>query len=360
MRILGAPSCAGVVVAVVISCLAGPAGAEAPRVVASVKPVHSLVASVMKGVEAPRLLVDGAQSPHTYDLDPSEALAIENADLVVWVGPTLETFLTRPVRSLGRSEASLRLQDVEGVRLLKTRIGGAWEAHAHDHGGHGSNGGTHGDDPAHDDEPADAHHGHADHGHEDKHHDAHGREGDGQGEAIPEDRIDPHIWLDPDNARAIVSALAERLSKLDPAHAETYRTNAKATRADLVALKQELKARLAPVRTVPYVVFHDAYHYFESAFDVRPVGAITLSPDRKPGARRLFEIRNEIEEREARCVFREPQFAPKLVDTVLEGTDARAGMLDPLGADLPKGPDAYFTLLSNLADNLVDCLGEES
>jgi zinc transport system substrate-binding protein len=301
-----------------------------PRVVASVKPVHALVAAVMGEVASPTLLVDGAQSPHTYDLKPSEALALERADLVFWVGPSLESFLTRPLRSLSSADHVVHLQNAKGVHLLKTRKGGAWAGHAHhDHG---------------------AEHEHEAHGHEGEH-------GNHASTGLPEARIDPHIWLNPDNARAIVQVAAARLAKIDPANAATYRANAGAAADEIAVLAQDIDAQVSAVRTRPYVVFHDAYQYFERAFGLNAVGAITLSPDRQPSARRLQEIRAQIRDLDARCVFREPQFAPELVDTVVEGAPARVGVLDPLGADLPKGPDAYSKLLQNLADSLTACLG---
>ncbi len=299
------------------------ASAEVPRVVTTIKPVHSLTAAVMGEQGRPRLLVDGAQSPHTYDMPPSDAYALERADVVVWVGPALEAFLQRPLASLAKNARHVRLQDAPGVKLLRTRVSGTW-ASAH----------------------AGRAHGGADHA------------GDGHAEsAIPPDRIDPHIWLDPANARAMVTAIADALAEADPAHADRYRANAAATRERIAALAADIEERLAPVREVPFVVFHDAYHYFERAFGLNAVGAIALNPQRQPSARRLHAIRTQIRELDARCVFREPQFAPDLVATVLEGTSAREGVLDPLGAELDAGPEAYPTLLRRLAASLRDCLG---
>jgi len=318
----------------------GPARAaeatDAPRVVASIKPVHSLVATVMQGVATPRLLIEGGQSPHSYDLRPSEAAALADADLVVWIGPALESFLVGPVDTLARAGASLALQSLPDLTRHRTRRGGVWAAH--DHG--------------HDD------HGHEDHGHEDHGHEDHGHEDPGHGD-IAAERLDPHLWLDPANGRVMLAAIAERLAEVDPARAETYAANAKAARARLARLAESLAARLAPVRTVPYVVFHDAYQYFEVRFDLNAVGSVTLDPGRAPGARRLMAVREALAARGARCIFREPQFAPDLVTTVSEGRDDLAvGVLDPLGAALASGADAYPTLLRNLTDSLVGCLGE--
>lgn len=302
-----------------------------PDVIASITPLHSLVAGVMDGVAEPYLLVGGGESPHTYSLKPSEAARLERADLVVWIGPDLESFLQRPLQSLAREDSILRIQDVEAVDFLDARHGGSWEAHADDHAEHGHGG--------HDE------HGHVDHGHDEEGHDE-------------ERSTDMHIWLDPDNAKAIVEAVAERLSGIDPANAETYAANAEEVQTRIEALDEELVEMLEPVADRPYIVFHDAYQYFERHYALNAVGSITVSPERQPGARRLNDMRNRIVEDGAVCVFREPQFAPALVQTVIEGTPARSGVLDPLGAALEPGPDAYPQLLRTMAQSLKACLSE--
>jgi zinc transport system substrate-binding protein len=384
------------------TALASPAQAAPAEVVATVKPVHSLVSAVMDGVGEPKLLLEAGQSPHTYSLTPSDAGALENADLVVWVGPALEAFLERPVRNIAQDDAAFQLMRLEGLSVLRTREGGTWAGHSHAHGDHDHGGGGHGDsheaadkgehDHDHGHDHADAHadegeheHGHGDdhahgddHDHDHDHGDAHAH-GDGHdhehgdahdhghdhGDAhsiqgIPEDEVDPHIWLDPENARVIVQALAERLAALDPENAETYRQNAEAARQRIAEVDAEVADRIAPVADEPYVVFHDAYHYFEAHYGTNAVGSITLSPDRKPGAQRLAEIRGKITELDARCVFREPQFAPDLVETVVENTEAEIGTLDPLGVDHAAGPDAYPRMLRDLAVDLTDCLSPKS
>ena len=373
------------------TAIAAPAQA-APEVVATVKPLHSLVSAVMDGVGEPKLLLEAGQSPHTYSLTPSDAAALERADLVVWVGPALEAFLERPVRNIAREDAAFQLMRLDGLTVLGTREGGAWAEHAHAHSGddhghgesheaadksehdhdHGHDHAEdhgHGDDHDHGDEHAhgDGHdhgderdhgHDHGDHDRADEHDHAAGHAHTIQG--IPEDEVDPHIWLDPENARVIVHALADRLAALDPEHAETYRQNAEATRQRIAEADAEVAEQIAPVADAPYVVFHDAYHYFEAHYGTNAVGSITLSPDRKPGAQRLAEIRGKITELDARCVFREPQFAPDLVETVVENTDARIGTLDPLGVDHAAGPDAYPQTLRDLASDLSDCLSPKS
>lgn len=288
-------------------------GAEPPQVVASVKPLHSLTAAVMRGVGTPHLLVQGAASPHAFALKPSDARALARADLIVWVGPELETFLRKPLDALAGKARSLELIRAPGVQTVRMREGGAWEAHDHGPGDHG--------------------HSHA-----------HGGP-------------DGHIWLDPVNAKAMAAAIAGALVEIDPANAATYRANLADLTARLDALDAELRWTLEPVRTRPFIVFHDAYHYLERRYGLNAAGAITVSPEVRPGAARLSALRARIAELGAVCVFAEPQFEPSLVRTVADGTTARTGVLDPEGAAIPDGPDLYFALLRFNAQALVDCLG---
>ncbi|PWC36031.1 zinc ABC transporter substrate-binding protein ZnuA [Azospirillum sp. TSO35-2] len=308
------------VLGAVVALLPCAVQAAAPKVVVSIKPIHSLVASVMHGVGTPDLLVRGGASPHSYTLKPSDAKALSAADLVVWVGPDLEGFLGKPLSANAAKARVLTLMEVKGLTRLDAREGGAWEAH--DHGGHDHKGHDHKGDEHHDDE-----------------------------------EVNAHIWLDPDNARVIVTATAEALAARDPADAETYRSNAERTIQALDALDAELKATLAPVKEKPFVVFHDAYQYFETRYDLSAVGSITVNPDRRPSAKRLSAIRAKIAGLDAACVFAEPQFEPALVNTVVEGTRAKTGVLDPEGADLAEGEALYPTLLRNLAASLRGCLG---
>lgn len=295
-----------------------------PRVVATIQPIHSLVAAVMEGVgEPPTLLVRPGASPHAYQSRPSEAAALRGADLVVWVGGGLETFLAKAVGDLDGRTKVLELMAAPGVDLLPSREGGTWDD---DHGG------------AHPDGEAAAH-GPAEHG------------GDGARDA--------HLWLSPANARAIVRAVAVSLAGIDPARAGRYRANAEATAVRLDDLEDELAAQLAPVRGRPYVVLHDAYQYLEQAFGLRAVGSITVNPERQPGARRLAALRERLRRQGAVCVFGEPQQAAgtRLVATVAEGTGAGTGELDAEGGvRIEPGPEAYFALMRHNADALADCL----
>lgn len=315
----------------VISGLPGAAAAEAPRVAVTLKPVHSIVAGVMAGIAEPQLLMPGGGSPHAYALKPSQARALARAGLVVRVSENLETFLDRPIENLSDNAAVVTLEDIPGLTLYQVREGGVWE----DHDLAGASGEKR--------EP----HGHR-HG---KHDDEHTRPaGHAHGEH------DTHIWLDPHNARIIASHVAEALSKVWPDHAGAFAANAERLSGRIAALDAGLKASTGKLRGKPYIVFHDAYRYFEERYGLQPAGSITVSPERTPGAKRLLAIRERIDESGSICVFAEPQFEPRLVATVTAGTPARRGVLDPLGASLPEGPDHYFSLMRNLADALTKCL----
>lgn len=294
------------------------ADAAVPTVVASVPPIHSLVAGVMEGIGTPYLLVSGGASPHTYALKPSDARHLVEADLVFWVGPDLESFLVKALDMVRPVAGIVELAEAPGVTLLPTRLGGVWPAHQDEEHGH---------------------EGEADH---DGHH--HGP-------------LDMHIWLDPANATAVVADAAEALSRRDPEHAAAYAANAARVAARLGALEAELQHRLDPIADRPFIVFHDAYQYFERAFGLSVAGAATVGPDRLPGARRLAKLRARITGAGVSCIFSEPQFTPKLAEALIAGTPVRLGVLDPLGAGLEPGPNLYFDLMRKDADALVDCLG---
>ena len=302
------------------------------KVVASIKPVHSLVASVMQGVGEPSLLVEGAGSPHTYSLKPSQAKELQAADIVFWMSHDLEAFLENSIESIAKNAKAVSLMDSHGLIKLNFREGGAFDAHDHGHDDHG--------DDKHDDHGHDKHDDHGD----DKH-DDHGH-----------DEVDPHVWLDPQNAKSLVHEIEEHLAEIDPSNAAKYKANAKAVMRKLDALTKEIEADLKPIRGRGYVVFHDAYQYFEKRFGVSAVGSITVSPEVLPGAERVSALRDKVKSLNASCVFSEPQFEPKLVKTITENTDAGTGVLDPLGANIKDGPELYFTLIRNMAKSLKDCL----
>lgn len=317
-----------------------PAHAE-PEVVASIKPVHSLVAGVMGGDLGPKLVVEGAASPHTYSLRPSGAAVLATADLIFWVGHELESFLDKPIDSLGGDGVAVALIEAPGVHPLAYREGATFESHDHaadDHDKH------HGHDSHDDGDTHDKHDGH------DEHADAHD-EGHG---------LDGHIWLDPVNAQAMVRAIADALITADPEQAPLYAANAQRLHARIEALSAEIDALLTPVRGQPFFVFHDAYHYMERRYGLAAAGSITLTPELSPGAGRIRDIRDKVRKLGAVCVFTEPQFPTRLVNVVTEGTAARVGTLDPLGTALPAGPDLYFTLMRNMAAAMRACLSPKT
>jgi zinc transport system substrate-binding protein len=291
---------------------------EPPRVVASIVPMHSLAAAVMEGVGAPDLLLKGGASPHGYALRPSDATALEGADLIFWIGPEMEGFLEKPLDTLGSGVAAVRLIDTPGLTLLPAREGGVWEPDSHE------------------DE------------HEHEHEHEHGE-------------TDGHIWLDPANAAVLAARMAEALAAVDPDNAARYRDNAAALQARLSDLTSELRTALEPVRNRPFIVFHDAYHYFEHAFGLAAAGSITVSPDRPPSAKRLVELRQAIVDRGAVCVFGEPRTRTDLVVTVAEESGAGTAELDAEGtSDLAPGPDAYVEMMRRLGHAVAGCLARAS
>ena len=289
---------------------------RAAEVVVSIKPIHSLVAAVMGGTGKPRLLLGGGVSPHTNPVLPSEARALTGADLIVWIGRDLETFLDRPIANLGAGTRVLTLRDAAGMRLLPARGGGIWD---------------NGQGEPHVDERAEPGHDHS--------------------------GFDMHIWLDPANARRIVEVVAESLVRIDPGRADAYLKNAAATQERIFALEKSLRTRLVPVRRRAFIAFHDAFQYFEFAFGLNSKGAIAVDPARPPGARRLAELRAALAEYDIGCVFSEPQFEPDLVRTVVEGTRIGTGTLDPLGFGVEPGPDAWFAIMRGLGEAVAECLG---
>ena len=353
-----------------------PGAYAAPEVVVSIKPIHALVAGVMGGTGTPRLIVEGGASPHTYQMRPSEAEALQTADLVVWVDETLETFLERPIASLGAGAEIVTLHRVAGMRLLRNREGGIWdssstrlhdgenadthdpEAHdseAHDSEAHDSE--AH-DSEAHDSEAHDseAHDSEA-HDSEDHDPDTHDSEDHGHGHDHAHGELDAHIWLDPRNAARIVEAVVAALIRIHPEAAAVYRRNAATMQARIAALETSLREQLAPVRRHTFVVFHDGYQYFEHAFELNGIGAVTLDPTRLPSAKRLTSLRRALVERDVQCLFTEPQFEPRLALTVIEGTEVRTAVIDLLGADVAAGADAWFDIMRRLGDSIAGCLG---
>ncbi|QIE46231.1 zinc ABC transporter solute-binding protein [Pseudohalocynthiibacter aestuariivivens] len=306
-----------------------PAHADTPRVATDILPVQSLVAMVMEGVGTPDLIVQPGASPHGYALRPSDARALQEADLVFWMGPALTPWMLDAINTLGEDAQVTSLLDVDATELFHFREGASLEmedAHADhdDHEDHEEEHGDHADDDGHDD------------------HDHSG--------------VDPHAWLDPHNAIAWIDLIAFRLVQNDPKNAAIYVQNAKTAQAMIETVSAEVAAELSPLRGRPYIVFHDAYQYFERHFAIPAAGSISLSDASKPSPARLAEIRHIITETGALCVFSEAQFNPGLVATVMEGTDARTALLDPIGAEQTPGADLYPALLRAMAARMMECL----
>ena len=311
--------------------MGGAAYAETPQVAVDIAPVHSLVARVMDGIGKPDLIIQPGASPHEYSLRPSEASALQAADLVFWIGPDLTPWLTDTIGTLASDAVVTELMEADGTIELEFREGALFEAHDHD---------DHGDDDDHDDHGDNDDHDEAESGHEGHDHGAH----------------DPHAWLSPKNAMNWLNVIAGQLSAVDPDNAGAYFANAAAGRTEIKTLIGEVTATLDPVRGGQFIVFHDAYQYFEMDFDFPASGAISISDASDPSPARIAKIQARIAEQGIDCVLAEPQFNPGLVATVLDGTDAQTGILDPLGSDLELGPAFYPQLIRNLSNVLADCM----
>lgn len=275
----------------------------APKVVVSIKPLHSLAARVTAGITTPALLVTGAASPHSYSLKPSDMRALEDAGVVFWIGPAFETFLAQPLAAL-RARA-VTLMNAPGITPLRGRTGGLWDS----------------------------------------------------SRAAKDAGLDPHLWLDVANAKAMARAMTATLRAADPDNAARYDANMTALAADLDALDAELRTSLTPVRDKPFIVFHDATAYFETRYGLAGAGAVTLGPERPPGARRVDALRARIAQNDIACLFTEPQFEPRLVATLTGGSRVKAAVLDPEGAALSPGPGLYFELIRGLGRAFAGCLG---
>lgn len=313
-----------------ISCLAtvllSTSALAAPRVIASIVPVHSIVAAVMGDVATPELLLSGKNSEHTASLSPQQLSDLGKADLVFMIGSGLEHKLAQVSGSdaVG-GKTFTALSEVAGIKTLPVRQGGTFEVHHHD-----------------EDE------------HEGEEHEHEGEEHDDHDAAIL--KFDPHVWLDPENAKTMANAVAADLNKVDPGNAKAYEANAAAFMASLDNLTADIATDTKSLQGKPFVVFHDAYQYFEKRFGLTAVGSISDVSAAAPSAKRLNEIRSKLEETKAVCVFREPQFDAKYVTVVLEGSKAKPGVLDPIGYDIAPGPKAYAELLTRLAKDAKDCL----
>ena len=292
------------------------------KVVTSIKPIHSLASYLMDGVGKPDLIVDGYNSPHAFAMKPSHAKMLQNADLIFWVGEEMESFLEKPLNSIAKKAEKIELMEIKGLNKLEFRERNIFEEHE-DHG----------------------HDEHKEHGHKEDKHDDH------QGHAHGEH--DPHIWLDPMNAKVILSEMAEHLIENDQKNEAKYKENLKKAHKDLDKLTKKVKSELN--KNFKSIVFHDAYQYFEKRFDINILGAFTVNPDVMPGAEQLAEIREVIEHDKVSCIFSEPQFNPDIIKAVAKDTNVATGVIDPLGATLDPGKDLYFDLIGNMSKSFKGC-----
>ena len=296
------------------------------KVVASIKPIHSLASYLMDGIGKPDLIVDGYASPHGFAMKPSHAKMLQEADIIFWVGEDLENFLVKQLSSIAKKAEKIELMEIKGLEVLKFRERNIFDDHDHDE------------------------HGHDDHGKKEDDHDDHGHD-DHEGHAHGE--FDPHIWLDPVNAKVILKEMAEHLIENDEKNSATYKKNLAKALKDIDKLIKDTKSELN--KSVASIVFHDAYQYFEERFNVNILGAFTVNTDVMPGAEQLAEIREIIEHDKVACVFSEPQFNPDIIKAVAKDMDIKTGVVDPLGATLNPGKDLYFDLIKNMSSSFKNC-----
>ncbi len=303
--------------------MGGGAVAAELKVVVTSKPAHALVASVMGATGTPTVLISGSGSPHTYAMKPSDARAVNGAAVFFRFSEGLEPFTAKLVKSLTKSVQVASLQDAPGLKLLQKREGGAFEGHTED--------------------------AHKEHNH-----------GSGKSKGkktVADDETDNHVWLDPDNAKLMVDYIAKILSEAEPTNAAAFKANAESAKAEITMLSRTLELDLKPLAGKPFVVFHDAYQYFERRFGLSAVGSMTVSPEAAPSGKRLTAVRKKIADTGAICVFGEPQFQPKVFAAVTEGSKVRTATLDPEGTQLTAGAGLYVALMKNLSIGLQSCLG---
>ena len=291
-------------------------------VVTTIKPLHSLISNVMNGVGEPSLIIEGSTSPHSFTLKPSHAKLLEEADIIFWIGEGIETFMEKPLESIVKDAKVISFMQMDNINKLTFREKNIFESHDEDHEDHED----------HDEDHEDHDEDHEDHNH---------------GE------FDAHIWLDPNNAIEMVHEIAHELSNLDPLNKDKYIDNADKTILEINNLIKNINQSIN--KDASFVVFHDAYQYFEKIFGVTSAGALTLNTDALPGAKQISDIQDVIKEKGVKCIFSEPQFNPKIIKTIAKDTDIKIGVFDPLGANINSDKSLYFSLINNLSENLKDC-----
>ncbi len=315
-----------------------PANADI-KVVASIKPIHSLASYLMNGVAKPDLIVDGYASPHGFAMKPSHAKMLQNADLIFWVGEDVENFLEKPLGSIAKKAEKIELMQIKGLQVLKFRERNIFDDY---------------DDHGHDDHDSHAKkEDHDDHGKKEDHDDHGKKEDHDDHERHAHGEFDPHIWLDPINAKVILNEMVEHLIENDPKNEAKYKSNLDEALKDIDKLTIDVMTELS--NSVSSIVFHDAYQYFEKRFNVNILGAFTVNTDVMPGAEQLAEIREIIEHDKVACVFSEPQFNPDIIKAVAKDMNIKTGVIDPLGATLNPGKDLYFSLIKNMSASFKGC-----
>ena len=312
---------------------------EPPHVVASIKPVHSLVSFVMQGVGKPDLLLKVETSPHMFNLRPSIAAAIQDANIVFWVGEAMETSLADPIDALVTDARVVALSTADHLIVKTNRHEFVFQPHdEHYHETHEMEEVEQHEDKAHKAEVSE--HGH-EHGHGHEH--SHGS-------------LDMHLWLDPANAVHMVRMIAAKLSELNPSNTENYASNADEFERRADQLLDELSERLAPAKGIPFIVYHDACRYFEERFGLTAAGSVLGSSHQPMSIHRVLKLREIVREYDIKCVFSDPQIQSEKFNVVVEGSSARIATIDPLGANIEDGPELYFVLIDKLADSFFDCL----
>lgn len=289
-------------VAILLCALPIAASTAAPRVVTTIPPIHSLVSIILDGIVTPDLIVKGFASPHDYAMTPSDASKIANADIIFWTGPALETFLIKSINNLNTSTHVVALGDTESPESHADHATKEHK-HAHDHDG-----------------------------------------------------PDPHFWLNPARAKQAIEKIATALSEILPSHRQRIIANKESALTSLTDLETEIQNLVDPIRNEQAVVLHDAYSQFTEYFELKPLIPLSVTPEHRPGPRQLKEIRKTIQERNIRCVFREPQYPKRYTALLIEGSNAHESTLDPLGGGLMPGSKLYAELLTGIATSLRDCM----
>ena len=300
------------------------------KVVTTIKPLHSLISRIMETRGEPQLIIEGTNNPHTFVFKPSHAKMIEEADIVFWIGEDLEAFMEKPLNSLAKDTKKIAFMDSESIEKIEFREKNIFD----DHDGHEDEHEGHEDDD----------HGHKDDDHDDDHKDAH---------AHAHGEFDPHIWLDPENAKEMVKIIRDELIKIDPEGQRQYSVNTAGATLELDNLINSIEKELS--KDISYIVFHDAYQYFENRFGVIPAGALTLNPDVLPGAKQIADIQDVINDKGIKCIFSEPQYNPKIIETLGNDMNVSTGVMDPLGAFIDAGPTMYVELINGIANSIKEC-----